>query len=162
MAEADNAAESLGPKQTDAKALKKCLSGNFKGGGDEPTHMTYVDGINLVDTLTRDRGRAQTDKDFKMGKVYYQRVREVFGGVSPEQLIPIIDEGEPDDCSLHKVLRQAFAHSRKLEPLSEYVKTVPAVSKKEHSCLVEGVSSAVSVFLHGEREWLGGYVAWCV
>ena len=58
-------------KQSDARALKKCLLDNMRGWTEVLTHMTFVDGLNLVDTIQRDRERARTDLDFKMGRFYY-------------------------------------------------------------------------------------------
>ena len=55
-------------KQTEAKALKKVMLGNFESWPELLTHMTFVDGLNLVDTLARDRTRARADLDFKLGK----------------------------------------------------------------------------------------------
>lgn len=135
---AENASmhETPQPKQCEQRALKKCLVDNFAGWPDILTHMTFVDGLNLVDTLARDRERMKRDSDFKMGKFYYQHMRETFGGTSPEALIAVEDENEPDDMSLQKVLRQAFAHNRKLEPLAEYVKSVSDLSQKNAAALL--------------------------
>lgn len=120
------------------KLLNKCLTDNFPGWGDVLIYMTFVDGLNLSDTLERDRTRAKEDADFKMGKFYYQHKREQFGGTAPEQIIPVVNEDEPGCDVLNRVLKLAFNHNRKLEPLSEYVKAAPSMNQKNLAALLRG------------------------
>jgi hypothetical protein len=139
VADADAAPEFDTVAQSEAKSFKKCVSDNFKGWGPTLLKLTFIDGLNLEETLKRDRERVKTDADFSMGKFYYSRKREIFGGTSPEMVVPIHDESEVDDNKLHQVRRHALSHNKRLEPLSEYVKSCKDMTQKNIAALLRGV-----------------------
>lgn len=54
-------------------------------------------------------------------------------------VVPIHDASEVDDKKLHHVLKHALSHNKRLEPLSEYVKSCKDMTQKNIAALLRGV-----------------------
>ncbi|CAE8622777.1 unnamed protein product [Polarella glacialis] len=120
-------------------ATQKILNDHFKTWSAAHVDMTMRAGQSLRQRLTEDRKKWMQDPTFAMGKYYDMALREEYGDATPETMIKIVDQDEPEDESLTKCLRKLFVHNRDLEPLSEYTQVCETINQKNVAAMFRAI-----------------------
>ena len=126
------------PRSEDV-AVVKIMREQFPGWTEAMTDVVLRDELTLRQRLARDRQLWKTGAGEPMGCYYYMRLRELYCGQSPEDLIPLLDDSLSQDKLLTKALGKAILGHKDFTMLAEWMLSVSDLNQKNLCAFFRGL-----------------------
>lgn len=106
-----------------AAIVAKSLRDNFCSWGEDLVDLTIIDGMSLRQRITDDKEAMKKGRrKAAMGKCYYADLRRVYeASASPEKMLTVENENEPEDGKLVASRTPLFARRRNFEPIMTWL-----------------------------------------
>lgn len=122
---------SRGRKRSIDEVVCKALRDNFRNWSEVQTDLTMREGRSLRQRLIDDKTRVEKDPTFKMGKYYYEQLRQLYGGdETPEKQLVVSDPSLPCDQTLVNACMSLNSHRKNLAPLSQFLSTATSINQR--------------------------------
>eukprot|EP00971_Amphidinium_carterae_P329097 6461380-Amphidinium_carterae.3 len=94
---------------------------------------TYVEGLNLKETLARDKERHMHEgESFPMGKEYYSHLKRLFASKSDVKNALVVKTGETADPELIECVMKSQAHPPNDSPLLFFLSSKKSMTQAEY------------------------------
>lgn len=118
--------------------INKILADNFPNWPSAQVDVLQKEGITLRQRLIRDkRASQQPGSEVKMGKFYYEGLRELYDdGAGPQSKLKVKNELDPEDARLREALIAFVKNKSASQALTEWCQTTGAVNQKNMVALL--------------------------
>jgi hypothetical protein len=111
--------------------VSKIIVDNFPNWPSAQVDVMKKEGLTLRQRITRDKEAGSlAGSTTKMGKFYYQQLRELYEGANPCESLPVRSLDEPEDPLLKTALISFVKVSTNTSQLTEWCCMVPEVNQK--------------------------------
>eukprot|EP00971_Amphidinium_carterae_P348244 6490399-Amphidinium_carterae.2 len=98
--------------------VRKALTQNFKGWSHQSLTANYVSGLNLKETLKRDKERQAIEgAKFPMGREYYANLKKLFAGKTDLKSQLVVEAGSSASAELVEAVAKSQSHPPNDAPL---------------------------------------------
>ena len=131
---AENVAKKAKSKaeSVDDRLISKMLRDNFKGWSADLCELTIRDGVSLRQRLAKDKSlQVKGLRRETMGKLYYAELRSLYGSsLSPDHLLVIDNEDEPEDHRLSSAMEGLFTRKKNYEGMHAFLGSADVLGQK--------------------------------
>eukprot|EP00971_Amphidinium_carterae_P154359 3060951-Amphidinium_carterae.3 len=113
--------------------VRKAITQNFKGWSQAQLTSNYVGGLNLKETLKRDKEKHMKEGElFPMGREYYSSLKRRFAGKSDLKTQLVVTPGVSADPDLVDAVGKSQSHPPNDSPLLYWLHSKKSINQAEY------------------------------